>query len=629
MNCVKCGLELPSGTVQCPNCHTPVRQAPIRNPITIPTNGETELTEPEHSFSPPPIAEPRPSGLRPPTPLPFPPVSSNGGLAPLPGSINRKRPKRTTRRYVLPILILILLLIVVGALFFTRILPLPISTPKSSSATPIPVRSSSSLPNIIKAPDGEYIGISNGTFAFDTNRPGGDLKRQAADELRAGKITRAESLWTQALARDTNDAETLIYQEDQHILDSNRHYFTLVIGAILTGDFTTIGRDALQGAYVAQKEYNNQCSTLPDCVEVRLLVANSGTASGSSGGIAQASIVMEQIVQAARNDRTIVGVMGWPISSDSLYVATVLGSAHIPMVSPTASLDAPTQATAYFFRVAPSTKSQGIAGAMYAEQELHAKRVALFVDPVDAYSESLASAFKSQFTTDNNTVVVTEKYTVGKPSTVSSSLDQALSFNPDLIYFSGHAHDIGDLLANLPTTGKFANLQVLGGDGLYELGEYSAQASTNIYRLHFTAFAYPDEWNFLAPSVQRPSFFSDYPQAFDPQEKYNNGQYGYRRADNVTILSYDGMKALLAASTLAFGGGSSFTSDNLQQALSQINGPQSVQGVSGQISFGSDGNSINKVVVVLHWSSLRRIAFDQGYGCFLKSSATSSNPACG
>ncbi len=621
MICNNCGLELRSGTVYCPNCLTPVRQAATRNPIIIPTNGETELTEPEHPFSLPPIAVPQPPDPRPPTP-PFTPVPPQQGPTPVPVSTTPRGPKRTTRPYIFLILILILLLILVGAplLFINWILhPSTAGQPSSSS----------SLPNIIKASDGEYIGISNGTFVFDTNRPDSDLKRQAANELRAGKVTSAELLWKQALAKDTNDAETLIYQEDQHILDSNRNYFTLVVGAILTGDYTTIGRDALQGAYVAQKEYNNQCSTLPDCVEVRLLVANSGTASDSSGGIAQASIVMEQIVQAARSDRTIVGVMGWPISSNSLYVATVLGSAHIPMVSPTASLDAPTQATPYFFRVAPSTKSQGIAGAMYAEQVLHAKRVALFIDPVDAYSESLASAFKSKFTADNNTIVVTEKYTVGKPSTASSSLGQALTFNPDLIYFSGHAHDIDDLLANLPTTGKFANLQMLGGDGLYELGGYSAQASTNVYRLHFTAFAYPDEWHYLAPSVQQPSFFSDYPQAFDPQGKHDKGEYGYRRADNDTILSYDGMEALLAASTLAFGGGSSFTSDNLQQALSQINGPQSVQGVSGQISFGSDGNPINKVIVVLHWSSLHQIRFDQADGCFLKPSATSSNPACG
>ena len=40
---------------------------------------------------------------------------------------------------------------------------------------------------VSKAPDGEYIGISDGTFAFDTNRPDGALKLQAADRLEGSR----------------------------------------------------------------------------------------------------------------------------------------------------------------------------------------------------------------------------------------------------------------------------------------------------------------------------------------------------------------------------------------------------------------------------------------------------------
>jgi ABC-type branched-subunit amino acid transport system substrate-binding protein len=482
---------------------------------------------------------------------------------------------------------------------------------------------------VTKAPDGEYIGISNGTFAFDTNvtnRPDGNLKRQAGDKLKRGDINGAESLWKQALAQDTNDAETLIYQEDQRILDSQRSYFTLVIGTILTGNLSSTGRDSLQGAYVAQKEYNDSCSKLPDCVQLRLLVANSGTGDTPSAEVAYASLVMEQIVQAARSDRSIVGVMGWSVSSSSFYMATVLGTAHIPMVSPTASVDAPTQVSSYFFRVAPSNKSQAMAGAQYAEQKLHARHVVIFADPVDKYSESLANDFQQQFTADGNTIVAIENYTVGKPDTIASRLSDALSNNPDLIYFAGHTIDVGALLTNLPITGPFANIQVLGGDGLYELGGYPTDARGKLYRLHFTAFAYPDEWHFLAPSAQQPAFFNEYPQAFDSQGQHP-GDYGYGRADNSTILSYDAMQALLTASTLAFAGGkSSFTTDELQQALTRI---QAVQGVSGQIVFGPDGNPLNKTVVLLHFDAGNHIQYDQAYGCFLRPQPTASpNASC-
>jgi ABC-type branched-subunit amino acid transport system substrate-binding protein len=59
--------------------------------------------------------------------------------------------------------------------------------------------------------------------------------------------------------------------------------------------------------------------------------------------------------------------MGWPFSAYAISTINVLKDAHIPMVSQTASSDALTGVSAYFFRVAPSNKSQGIAGARYAE----------------------------------------------------------------------------------------------------------------------------------------------------------------------------------------------------------------------------------------------------------------------
>src|SRR5436853_4685776 len=54
---------------------------------------------------------------------------------------------------------------------------------------------------ISTAPDGEHIGISDGSYAFDTNRPDGDLKSQASDKFKSGDIPDAKSLWRQAIAK--------------------------------------------------------------------------------------------------------------------------------------------------------------------------------------------------------------------------------------------------------------------------------------------------------------------------------------------------------------------------------------------------------------------------------------------
>src|SRR5207244_2162195 len=207
---------------------------------------------------------------------------------------------------------------------------------------------------------------SDGTFAFDTNRPDGRFKTQAAEKLKAGDVSGAESLWQSGLQQDTNDAEALIYLEDQRVLASGNPYITIVAGTMLTGDNVGIGRDNLQGAYVTQKEYNDG-HRLPNNVQVRLLVANSGNDA------TYATTVAQQIVLAAQQDHTIVGVMGWPFSSRVINAIRVLAGAHIPMVSQTASSNQLTGISPYFFRVAPSNKGQGIAGAHYAEQILHAK----------------------------------------------------------------------------------------------------------------------------------------------------------------------------------------------------------------------------------------------------------------
>jgi len=62
----------------------------------------------------------------------------------------------------------------------------------------------------------ENVGISDGTFAFDTDRPDAALKAQAAQELKQDRnnTSAAISLLNQATAQDSNDAEALIYQED-------------------------------------------------------------------------------------------------------------------------------------------------------------------------------------------------------------------------------------------------------------------------------------------------------------------------------------------------------------------------------------------------------------------------------
>ena len=506
------------------------------------------------------------------------------------------------------VLFAVMVVVVFGVLIYRGVLP-PRAHSNSSTPTTTTVASGTVVTSCcVVASSG--IGISDGTYAFDTNRSDGSLKLQAAAALKRGDSATAQSLWDQAIALDSNDAEAFIYKEDQRVLAGP--YITLVVATMLTGGASDIssGRDDLQGAYIAQKEYNDGFQ-LNGGMQVRLLIANSG------GQAQDATKVAQQIVQAAKYDKTIVGVMGWPFSGQTLDAVNILANAHIPMVSSTASSDALTGQSPFFFRVCPSNQLQAVAGAHYVEQQLHAKQVVLFIDPRNSYSQSLATDFSNQFTADGGRIVDTEQYTVGDSAGLPVLLQHALTYNPDLIYFSGYADDMGVLLTDLRTSDP--HLQIMGGDALYEVKAYPSSAHANYNRLRFTAFAFPDEWKILG--YQNPPFFDTYARTFDPDYGHSNDPYGYSRPDSDVMLSYDATLALLQASkNVLADGNTSLTSDKLQQSLKALTGIQAVQGVSGQIAFGPDNNPLNKAVVVLSVNphGLTQMAGSDVQGCFLK-----------
>ncbi len=447
---------------------------------------------------------------------------------------------------------------------------------------------------VVKARNGEMLGVSDGQFPFDTNRADGDLKKQAAERIKAHDSSAAESFLQGAIDQDSSDPEAHIYLEDQKVLASGQPYITIVAGTFLTGSNLGVGRDNLQGAFVMQQEANAQ-RLLPGGVLVNLLIANSGSTAGDVQSVAK------QIVNMASKDSHLVAVLGWPFSSRAINAGKIFTQAHLPMVSQTATSDLLTGFSPYVFRIAPTNKQEAIVGAKYAETSLHATKVALFSDPADSYSSNLANDFKQQFAADGNAIVDEEQYTVGKPGTLPGSLEKALKTNPDIIYFSGYSPDISTLLIHLPTEGPGSKVQIMGGDALYELNGYPKSARAGFLKLHFTALAYPDAWK-LQGKVN-PAFFEEYAQAYDPQRRHQDNPYGFTRPASDVILSYDGLKMLLTGcGQLITDSHTTIVREDLRKTLASITGDKAIQGVSGRLSFGGNGDPQDKAVVILRIS---------------------------
>jgi len=573
MNCPSCHRSgLPQDAVYCPYCNIRVLEDDNRDPTPIPFDSDdsTAVVTPSH-----PVEEVRSSNTAP-------PVEQAKSTTLTPPIRSIKPPGRLT-----PFLIILAILLIVSTIYG---LVLRFRTEPSEMAKP----SFANGIGVTKAQDGEYIGISDGTYVFDTERPDGIYKREAATRLKANDTAGAESLWQQGLAQDTNDAESLIYLENQRVLASGNPYITAVVGTVLSGKNLGIGRYNLQGAYVVQKEYNDGFKLLGG-TQVRLLVASSGSQT------ADATTVANQIVQVAKTDPTFVGVTGWPLSDPTLAVVKVLNKAHIPMVS-SSTADELTGISPYFFRVVVPSKIQAAVGVKYAEQALHATRAVVFTDLHNSFTSSLSADFSEQFKADGNTIVDTEQYTVGKSATLVTPLQNLTNSHEafDLIYFSGYASDASTLLTDLPQTGSLANVPVLGANALYQIGGYQDTARTALSHLRIVAHAYPDEWGALGFSAQQPKFFADYANAFDLNRLHKTSPYGYTRPNVDAMLAYDTMLSILSASNFALADGKqNLTPSGLQKALTKFSGAQTIQGVSGQIAFGADGNPTNKEILVL------------------------------
>ncbi|MBV9230205.1 MAG: protein kinase, partial [Chloroflexi bacterium] len=229
---------------------------------------------------PPPPARPAAAANQP-RPMPQPaspaarsPYQQQAGLYATPPAPAQRRSGSPVMRNMA---LLIIFVILIAAVLFglPRIIGNGTTTTGSGNTNPQPITPNATAQSGngigVQKIGNELIGISDGTVALDTNRADGSLKTQAADKLKQGDAGSAVALWNQAVSQESNDAEALIYLEDQRI--ANAPHITLVVGTMPSGDpsILGVGRDDLHGAYLAQKEFNDG-SKLPGGLKVRLLI---------------------------------------------------------------------------------------------------------------------------------------------------------------------------------------------------------------------------------------------------------------------------------------------------------------------------------------------------------------------
>ena len=434
---------------------------------------------------------------------------------------------------------------------------------------------------ITKENDGEDIGISNGSGCEFFTRNNG--------------ITNAQQ------------AEQDIYKQNPPL---TLPHITLIVSTMLTGTNEASlsgGASILQGADIAQQEYNRIVDTtnkhlgahqLP-LLPLRLLIANAGSNEG------YAALIARQIEQLVQQDPSIIGVMGWPFSTGNARDALqILEKEHIPSVSPSLSSDLFTAISPYFFRVIPPDEYQAGVGASFLEKQ-GVTHVVVCVDYHNDYSSSLAHSFIAAFSSKSGNTITIESYPRGalsqavdpagmNASMLGRQIMKDLAGNPiktEAVYFAGYADDLAPLKGYL-SSGQDAQVVVMGGDGLDEYIDPNIAYYANYNDIYFTDFSAPQIWESYP---KQPCLLADYQATFDPNHVSHT--LGFTFAENDAILAYDATTAFLVAYMhLPDRLRSNPNLDAIKNQLTQT----SFLGASGQITLGSTGDPVDKVVYLKH-----------------------------
>lgn len=538
------------------------------------------------------------------------------------GIRRRSQQRNRTQLVVFSVACLIVLLFAVLTYLFTFI-----KTSTSISAVPTPNATATTISQIsalsnewqAEAPayQSKQIGLSDGRYAFDlfAGRPAAEVgyKKAAAEALQKNDIAGALDNYSKAVTTDKTDAEARIYYEDLQIQEQNNPYYTIVLGVPLDAAnplHLSIARPDLQAAFAFQHMVNTQNpSPLPGGAKLRILIGNSGAQNSNVAIIAQDIATRVKL----GNVDHIIAVVGWPTSGETTSAYAILTSADIPVITQTASSTSLDGVSPYFFRVNPNDAAQGKAQGKFAYQTLGARNVLVLRDPTDPYSQSLADTFTSSFKQmGGNTVGSQADYFTEGQTTVEQFkrqiVNDAINNHVDLIFLPGFdvdgvrlAHALGLEEQALGWSPYLAKLKILGGDGLDTgliLGNGDGADAAlarafpqDMQRLTFTSFANQSEWNASNP----PAFSTAW-----------NSLYGIASASNpnppvpinTAIMVGDAFGVVIYAVGQVRG---ALTGLNLRKALASIgtNGIKAYAGLSGQIAFGTDGNSIDKALVLL------------------------------
>jgi len=325
----------------------------------------------------------------------------------------------------------------------------------------------------------------------------------------------------------------------------------------LTGEAATFGASTKNGYDMAVAEWNAKGGVLGKQVKM--------TFADDKGDPAEGATVFTKLIEQDKS----VAIVGTVMSKVSLAGAPICQNAKIPMMATSSTNPKVTLVGDYIFRTCFIDPFQGTVGAVFAFNDLKAKKAACIFDVGNDYTKGLSEFFKAKFTALGGSVVGYEGHATGTTD-FKAQLTKVLAAGPDILYVSDYYNDVALIAKQARELGFKGPL--VGGDGwdspkLMEVGGAAVEGCffTNHYSQDDTS-----------PLVQ--TFVKSY------QAKYG------AVPDALAALGYDATNVMLDAIKRA----GATDGEKIKAALAATD----LQTVTGHVKFDNDRNPVKSAVII-------------------------------
>lgn len=342
---------------------------------------------------------------------------------------------------------------------------------------------------------------------------------------------------------------------------------TVKIGGIgpLTGAYANYGLSEKNGAELAVKEINEAGGIAGKQIEL----SYQDSQGESESAVNAYGKLMDWGMEVS---------LGCVLSGENASVVAAARDDDVLLITPSGSVDKCIDGNDKAFRVCFYNSYQGAAAAQYIKDNNMVDTVGILYQSDNDYSVGLYNAFVAKCGELGITIAETQTFTSSTNTDFSTQVSALVSSGVKLVFIPLYAEEASTFLTQ--AHGKFADdVYFFGADGLDGiLGKVEQDTSLANNVLMLTPFAADNP----AENVQ--SFVKKYQEAYGATP------------DQFAADAYDAIYAIKAAVEKA----GSTSGAALASALTSL----TVEGVTGTMTWGSDGNTNKPASAILYYDGV-------------------------